>query len=355
MTESTNSFNYVFPYPELTKLPTDEKLTISHRTTLHLEINSNAMVMPSSRGGGRHGHLAIVVSAGEYISPEIAGPLHPFVVPPNPGAYVPPAGTAAQIAEARRLHDIAEKEFNRYIDAKNRLRSQLIAAIPIKYIKRLQQRRFGFSTVGPLAILALLDDTYGTVTRKELAENLANVDREWSIDQPIEDLWNQFATGQEFAADHDPISDQYLIRQGIATFTNTGVFDLDIREWDRLPPAQQTYNEFKAFFTNANIERLSKITTTDAGYAAKVEELGDKRQNTAADENEGHYCWTHGCNYTHPGSTCNRKAPGHNDKATLANIMGGNNTIQRKRGQPGIFQRRKRRIDDENTEPAADA
>jgi hypothetical protein len=39
----------------------------------------------------------------------------------------------------------------------------------------------------------------------------------------------------------------------------------------------------------------------------------------------GNYCWTHGhrCIKQHTSATCTHKAPGHKDKATCSNTMGG--------------------------------
>ena len=38
------------------------------------------------------------------------------------------------------------------------------------------------------------------------------------------------------------------------------------------------------------------------------------------------YCWTHSA-FNHKSGACNRKAPGHNTSAMLANRMGGSNAF----------------------------
>ena len=48
-----------------------------------------------------------------------------------------------------------------------------------------------------------------------------------------------------------------------------------------------------------------------------------------------YYCWTHGLsdNKDHTSRPCTNKATGHKEDATLSNMMGGNNTIRRKRSE----------------------
>jgi hypothetical protein len=69
-----------FPHSSLPKLkgePTFEDLKVIRRL-----LNTNAMSVSSYVGGGRHGHLGIIMTNDEYFS--IAAGL--FLVPNNPGA-----------------------------------------------------------------------------------------------------------------------------------------------------------------------------------------------------------------------------------------------------------------------------
>ena len=54
--------------------------------------------MPSTRGGGLHGHLAMPLSEADYIAR--AGIV--FIVPVHPDSPPPPVGTAAGIAVTLR-------------------------------------------------------------------------------------------------------------------------------------------------------------------------------------------------------------------------------------------------------------
>jgi hypothetical protein len=70
----------VFPHSSLPKVtgdPTFEDLKVTRRL-----LNTNAMSVSSYVGGGRHGHLGIVMRNEEYFT--IAADVFP--VPDNPGA-----------------------------------------------------------------------------------------------------------------------------------------------------------------------------------------------------------------------------------------------------------------------------
>ena len=49
----------------------------------------------------------------------------------------------------------------------------------------------------------------------------------------------------------------------------SGVFYLGVRDWDALPAAQRTYNQFRTHFTAANKRRIVPLPATHAIIAAR--------------------------------------------------------------------------------------
>jgi hypothetical protein len=85
----------VFPHsslPKVTGEPTCEDLKVIRRL-----LNTNAMSVASYEGGGRHGHLGIIMTNEEYFAIVV----DVFPVPANPGplAAVVAGMTAVVIAE----------------------------------------------------------------------------------------------------------------------------------------------------------------------------------------------------------------------------------------------------------------
>jgi hypothetical protein len=99
-----------FPHsslPKVTEEPTFEALKV-----IWLLLNTNAISVSSYVGGGRHGHLGIIMTSEEYFS--IAADVFP--VPDNPGASpeVVVGMTAAVIAELTWLHCEATQVYRTY-------------------------------------------------------------------------------------------------------------------------------------------------------------------------------------------------------------------------------------------------
>jgi hypothetical protein len=89
-----------FPHSSLLKVtgdPTFEDLKVTRRL-----LNTNDMSVASYEGGGRHGHLGIIMTNEEYFA--IAVDVFPANINPGPSAAVVAGMTAAVIAETTRLH-----------------------------------------------------------------------------------------------------------------------------------------------------------------------------------------------------------------------------------------------------------
>jgi hypothetical protein len=175
--------------PTSTPLAKDSRPTHLTLTTLHRELNTYAMAQKTSRGGGNHGYLALLMTPAAYLTlTEVE-----FVLPAYPGADpVHAAGaTGPQITEANRAHLSNLTQFNTYKDIENGLKKMLLAAVPSTFIQVLEHQLLCYTQVSTLQLLTHLDTTYGEVTNQDLANNLDQMNRPWDPSTPIEDLWTQ--------------------------------------------------------------------------------------------------------------------------------------------------------------------
>jgi hypothetical protein len=348
MSSPDSHFDKRFPKPTLTVI----RDTPTHSTiaTLEKEVNSNAMSIPSARGSGTHGHLALTVTAAAYlVLAEVD-----FVPPPNPGAVPVHAATAtaAQITEANRRFDAARLEFQTYTIVEGLLKRQVLAAVDSIYLDELNDETVGFATATCRDLLQHLRLNYGTITPDQLEDNLRNLERQWQPPSPLEALFQQLKKCQRFAADgNDPITNKTVVRAALKNIEATGLFTDACRDWRKKSEATQTLTAFKTDFSAADKERLRQTTSASAGYhganavravpraaapsvpspAPSSSSSSTPNYRPASTPRNFHYCWSHGLgrNSRHTSRTCAHPKEGHEQEATLDNLMGGCRLIAR--------------------------
>jgi hypothetical protein len=342
-----------FPHNPLTPIrgqPTPHDLL-----RLKKELVANARSVPSDRGGGRHGHLILVITPEEYatITNGIA-----FAPPINPGA--PPVhdrnATNAQIHAADTTHQRLRDEFRTYIEVQNRLMKLLLAAVDEPFYSILCDPMFGYADVTPCELLAHLNATYGTITATELVRNKTTLKAPWNPDEPITTLWNRVRNCQQFAQNTiEPLTEAMIILHALEALAASGVMAPYINEWQRRDPATQTYDNFVLHFERADKVRRLELTTRQAGYhnanyttpnpvptseqptlqanatpPAPTTQASTPTYNVNVDNIISMaYCWTHGLskNLAHNSMTCKNPGQGHHPDATIANMKGGSTTI----------------------------
>lgn len=340
-----------FPHPTLTKIhgkPTNTTIKL-----LRKEVYANARAIPSTHGGGAHGHLGLIMPAAEYLA--LAG--QAFDLPAHPGAAPVhgAAATAAQIAETIRIYNATLADLATANTVRGEIKKQIIEAVDRLYLAALEDEDFGFADVTVTAMLTHLQTTYGPLTRVELEENRSSIATAWNLDDPIEHLWARLREIKRISiAGHEELADATIMELTFLMFEKTGVFTTACDTWRVKPTADKTLPNFREHFTTENQERLRKLTAAQAGFhganaatpaPATPSEMPPPvpapdavANNTATTPtaqvitNDGvrmYYCWTHGLgtNSNHTSASCQRKAEGHQDDATVTNMQGGNNTI----------------------------
>jgi hypothetical protein len=316
--------------------PLSKDIVPTHLTlaTLHRELNTYAMGIPSNRGGGNHGHLALVMPAADYLTLTAAA----YNAPVNPGPNPAPGATQPQITENNRLHAAAMAEHKAHRDTETALKSMLIKAVPLPYIEELQDQVLGFATTSTLALLTHLDTNYGTVSFADLTNNLESMNKPWNGDTPIENLWSQITQAKAYAAAHNPITEKDTIMAALTNLQTSGMFSDDLKSWSLKTAAEQaSWVGLKKHFNQANNHRLKMQTVAQMGYTAKEanpttehNNQENKGQNATPASNQFRdwkYCWSHGMNRSHNSKDCRKPTPGHIKEATINAMKGGNTTI----------------------------
>jgi hypothetical protein len=357
----------VLPYESLTKLDSDAQPSAMAVRKLKKELYANARSLPTTLGGGNFGHLGLVIPRAEYLAlqpaaraaaegvPEIPAPV-PFTMPVVPPPIVH-ANNAhhAVISLLRATRDEEVNTYNKAHSLERQLKAQLLKAVPPMFIQELEHQEHGYALVTTGEIMQHLITNYGTLTQRDLTKNSEKLHTPWNPDTPLETMLNNVEDcRQTAAAGNDPITEPTAVRAMVQNLKNSGLFSKAIDLWQDKPEADQTLANFRLHFHKANKQRIDENPTkrSEKAFAAQGKET------TGGGTYEGRsYCWTHGATFGagHTSKTCNKRAEGHNENATFANMMGGNNTMMRSKGEVPIYKPKPRPPRNQNAATTAPA
>ena len=176
--------------------------TFEQLTKLYENVKINAQSVPSTLGGGQHGHLGLVVSPLEY---QLLS-LTPFNRPPNPGPFVLTpqqlAGlTAEQRNELRQLHQDALTEFHTVEQVEGALKQYITESIPEEYLFELRNETTKKLQGSIPQIMGYLFTTYGNLTTQSLVEKQAQLlTYNYDVTKPIDVIFNLAKEFQEYSA-----------------------------------------------------------------------------------------------------------------------------------------------------------
>ena len=249
------------------------KPTYGSLSTLRDALKANAASVGSSLGGGGHGHLGLILPTAIYntIVAPIAPAVNSWTDPVYPGAQpnIPGNASAVNAANQRAAHADRLRTFllNKNVNAA--LRKQILEAVDEVYLKPLRQPHIGYSNRPARDMLQHLFTTYGKISPHNLAQNNINFERDWDPSSPIELLFDQIDTCQEYATDgNQPYTDAQILNNAYNLVFKSGSFFEDCRRWNARAAADKTYANFKTFFTDAYKNLQLQHTASQAGLNA---------------------------------------------------------------------------------------
>jgi hypothetical protein len=253
-----------FPHsslPKVTGEPPFEDLKVIRRL-----LNTNAMSVASYEGGGRHGHLGIIMTNKEYFA--IAVDVFPVPNNPGPSAAIVAGMTAEVIAEMTRLHKEATQVYHTYHNVDQAIKNLIIESFDDAYLNALSDKIVGYANCTSLQLLTHLLTYYAMITPTELTQNYERLNAPYDPNQPIETLFQQIQDAQAFAvAGGQPYGAAMIVNVAYTLVFNTGLFPDACRAWQSRAIARKMWAQFKLDFATANREfRLTNQTAQQSGF-----------------------------------------------------------------------------------------
>jgi hypothetical protein len=277
MTVDGSSVAEGFPHPTLT--PIIGEPTHASIKTLKVELSANASSVDSILGNGILGLIRLTITEDAYNERSDI----PFIVPENPGPFVrDPTATQHQITAAKEEHAELLRVWKEYQATDKALRQQLLAAVPDIYYQSLRDEDTGYAFVTTLDFIEHLQEEHGQIDPAEVAANDVALRAPFDPAMPIQQLFSRVEACIRLAkAAKAPYTDEHIVATAYNTIYQTGLYNSACRRWQEEDEDDQTWGDFKSFFTKAQKAlRRSQATTQSAGYHAANSIVSDRDMAT---------------------------------------------------------------------------
>ena len=140
-----------FTFTPIEGQPTDDDIN-----TLVEECSNAAASVPTSNGGGRHGHIGMLMEDTEYqlISHRNAQ----FIVPVYPGAYPTTVDENNAAIRGRQIaeHKVLVTEFETYQGMESFLQKKIVTSVEPAWLAAIKSNTMGFNLCTPKQLIAHL-------------------------------------------------------------------------------------------------------------------------------------------------------------------------------------------------------
>jgi hypothetical protein len=259
-------------------------------TNLEREIISILANIPTTLGGGNHGHVGVIMNPTEYNTMTEGTD---FVNPVNPGIY--PANLALNAAAGARARAEAEhreliNQFETFEGVRLGTKDLILEAVDNEYLNEIEHDTLGFLNQTPRQMLQHLLTRGGSLDFADTKELLAERDGEWNVSENPQVYFNRVEKAIKGLTRNGIRSDPNE-RRDIALFhlKATGEFDPAVREWEAKPAADKTWANIKTFIA-AEYTRENKQNKMSAKHfkANTMQEQAEATEDLIANLTEAH-------------------------------------------------------------------
>jgi hypothetical protein len=265
--------------------PTDHDVTL-----LEKELIAIAATIPSTLGGGNHGHAGLIVEPAKYLT--MTGGIA-FTQPGNPGIY--PAGLAPNAAAGTRAREEAEHkeliaQYEIHKGVEQALKDIIIQAVDEDFLLEIEDETLGFLNETPKSMIVHLRNRGGALDFADTKTLLTERDQEWDASEIPTMYFNRVEKAM-----------QQLTRAGITSdlkertdmalyyFKSTGEYDAAVREWEAKPVAIRTWTNIKLFMSAEYAkENKQNKQTAKQMKANAIEEQAEATEELIANLTEAH-------------------------------------------------------------------
>jgi len=235
-------------FPKIEDEPTYEKIKQIHKLAAE-----NTASIETTRGGGRHGYLAIVLDSNTYLT--LKGTMFMPTTNLRPVSIIAGTTRIAQVAAQENAHKEYLREYKEYTKVGKAILQLTTNAFESKYLRHLHNQYTGYNNTTVLQVFQHLFCIYGNITKIELIENEQKLKTPWNQEELIETVFHQVEECVEFAQyGNAPFSNAQVLNAAYYIIAQAKIFKDTCKDWKRLPVADKTWPNFKNMFFQAYVK-----------------------------------------------------------------------------------------------------
>ncbi|KAL7474037.1 hypothetical protein ACHAW6_000036, partial [Cyclotella cf. meneghiniana] len=242
-----------YDFTKIDGQPTDESLNLLIR-----ELTNAAASIPTTLGGGNHGHIGMVVEESEYIT-FLNGNVT-FDAPSNPGAYPTTVdeNNAAKREEQVTKHKEQKLVFLTHEAVAHAIRTMIVTCVDEEWLAELRSETMGFNHRTPKEMLEHLRNNGGDLDHLDVTDKIEK---------------RLVKTGQT-------ANPTLRLAFALAATEATGDYESPLREWHAKGATIKTFANFRVYIQN-KFAKKTKHNKTSArsvgrGIANATDEQIDK-------------------------------------------------------------------------------
>ena len=120
------------------------------------------------------------------------------------------------------------------------------------YYKSLKHTHTGYANVTLRQLLDHLVTTYAAIDQFDLEKNQEKMTARYDPNAPIETMFEQIADGVAYAElGEAPFTSKQIVDIALLCLAKTGVFNDNLKEWNRKPLLSRDWTTFRLHFAKA--------------------------------------------------------------------------------------------------------
>ena len=138
------------------------------------------------------------------------------------------------------------------INAEDILKQQLLGSLEEKYFKGQRQSYINYANRTLEVLIQHLYNDHGTISPMDIDESEQKMKQEWSLLDPMVDLFEKIEEGVDFAeATNTPIPGRKVVNIAYLLILRTGGTEKTCEQWEEMQFGLKNWQAFKNHFTQA--------------------------------------------------------------------------------------------------------